>query len=185
MPYRAVAARTAALVAAVLMGACTGELVGPDPSGDPGPDAAAGGSFDAAEGPDQGADAAPASDPTCLPIGGANGSGRHNAGQSCLSCHTGNGAPLFTAGGTLYTDAAGTAPLPGATIVLRDGGGNEVHLITAQNGNFYTTQTLSFPYTVSASGCPDVTIMPTAVDATRASCNASGCHSAGNRIHLP
>src|SRR5687768_14120454 len=53
------------------------------------------------------------------------GTGYHNPGLECLSCHNGQqaGAPIFTIGGTAHSHTAGTLPLVGATVVVIDGNG--------------------------------------------------------------
>lgn len=115
--------------------------------------------------------------------------GHHNPGADCISagCHAaGGGGPRFYVGGTVYTNAAGAAPLPDATIRVVDGNGVEHKLIAADNGNFWTTDNLPTPFTVAGSLCPDLVPMNGAV--TNGSCNVGGCHSAagGNgRIHVP
>jgi hypothetical protein len=120
------------------------------------------------------------------PVLGGLPSGHHNAGAVCLNCHDGNGAaPRWTAAGTIYTTIAGTAPLPGATIHLVDADGVEVVLLSATNGNFWTTQDLAFPLTAKASRCPDTQEMPIGVQLASASCNKGGCHDADMRIALP
>jgi hypothetical protein len=174
----------------LLLAACHGSL---DPRGqssglgddDPaGPDAGEAAGADATP---TGGDPVP--DPGCVPIGGANGSGEHNAGLNCMTagCHDPGGeGPTFTLGGTLYTSVAGTAPQPGALITVRDAANVELQLRTAQNGNFWTGQALTFPLTVAANGCPDVTPMIATVATTGAGCNTTACHDAAtNRIHLP
>jgi len=109
--------------------------------------------------------------------------GHHNAGQACLDCHDGNGAPLFHLAGTLYDSAGGTAPVAGATIVVVDGNGITHKLPTASNGNFYTSQTIPLPAMVSASKCPDTQAMPSSVQDG----NCNSCHQAATtgRVHLP
>ncbi|HTM22350.1 MAG TPA: hypothetical protein VL172_17640 [Kofleriaceae bacterium] len=137
-----------------------------------------------------GADGTPTGDPTpdpgCLPIAAPNGSGHHNAGQDCMNCHAAGGeGPLFTLGGTLFSSVGGTAPVAGATITVHPATGADLALITASNGNFWSTQALTFPLTVGANGCPSVRTMPNPVAADGAGCNGAGCHDAGSRIHLP
>ncbi len=128
-------------------------------------------------------DSAPAA-ATCEPAATILPNGNHNAGEACLTCHDGTGAPLFTLAGTIYTSAAGTTPLAAATVVVTDANGLELKLASATNGNFYTSATIAWPVTVKASKCPDelqMTSQPAVGD-----CN--GCHTAGaaqGRIHLP
>jgi hypothetical protein len=101
-----------------------------------------------------------------------------------MGCHNNLSAALkWTVAGTLYTDAAGTAPVGGATIRVR-GTGGAVQIVTATNGNFFTTQAVTLPTaaaSVDASKCPALAQMQAAV--TTGSCNS--CHGAGFRIHLP
>src|SRR4029079_17872811 len=81
----------------------------------------------------------------------------HNPGQACLTCHDGGtaDAPLWTLAGTLYADGAGTTPLPGGTIIVTDNTGAEIKIISGDNGNFFTSQTIVFPVHIKASRCPD------------------------------
>ena len=111
-------------------------------------------------------------------------SGKHNAGKVCLDCHDGTGAaPRWTAAGTIYTTTDGASPLAGATIHLADAEGKQIALVSAQNGNFWTEEELSFPLTVLASRCPTERAMGGAVPETGAACN--GCHADAMRIALP
>jgi hypothetical protein len=86
------------------------------------------------------------------------GDGHHNPGQNCLDCHNGQqqaqGAPIFTIGGTLYKDAAGTIPRIGATVIIIDSNGKVVKVPTQQNGNFYSSAQLTAPYSLGVSECP-------------------------------
>lgn len=133
---------------------------------------------------DPGVDGAPAACRETVPdVGG----GEHNPGQACIACHLAEGAPQFTLAGTLYTDAAGTAPVVGGTIIVTDATGASVDMITQANGNFWTTQALTYPVRVAASQCPDTVPMAGAITAA-GDCNAGGCHAAGSssgRVHLP
>jgi len=118
---------------------------------------------------------------TCIPAATPPGDGHHNAGLNCLGCHTGAGAPLWTAAGTMYNSAGG--PVAGATITLVDATNKTITLVSAQNGNFWTTTPLSMPLTVKASKCPSSIQMSSKA---QASCNS--CHTAsGNpgRIKMP
>lgn len=87
----------------------------------------------------------------------------------------------FTLGGTLYTDANGSARVGGATIRIVDNNNQTIDLVTGSDGAFYTTRSLAFPITVEASKCPDTQPMPD----TSASGDCNSCHNAGNRVHLP
>lgn len=189
--------RAMAAVLFLLCGACDiGVVEGVDSEshGNPDPDAgSAAPGADVGGGGDAGAggiaDASvpdPAAGDCDQPVTDGLPSGKHNAGKACLSCHDGGGgAPEWTAAGTIYTTTAGAAPLPGATIHLVDADGNEVVVLTALNGNFWTSQALVYPITVRASRCPDTREMPGTLADTSANCNKSGCHDADMRIALP
>jgi hypothetical protein len=118
------------------------------------------------------------------PVTNGLASGEHNAGRNCLECHDGNhGAPHWTAAGTIYTAPTGGSALPGATIHLTDDTGKEIVLVSAQNGNFWTTDSITFPLHPRASSCPDDRAMSGA--APDGGCNRSGCHDSARRIALP
>ena len=83
--------------------------------------------------------------PTCAePTAG--GDGHHRAGEDCLGCHRqgGDGTP-FSVAGTLYADTGGTAPAAGVAIHVLDAAGADVAMITATNGNFWSTDPLVAP----------------------------------------
>jgi len=131
---------------------------------------------------------ATAADPNCSPAAAPNGNGQHNAGTSCIDqgCHDGGGPPpKWTLSGTLYTDIEGTTPLAGGTIIFTDANAQEIKLITASNGNFYTGDPIAFPITVKGSRCPNTVPMIAPVTAAQGSCNLAGCHGAGNRSYVP
>lgn len=112
--------------------------------------------------------------------------GHHNAGQACMAsgCHAAGGnGPRFYIAGTLYTSAAGTAPRPGAHIIIPTGGGTPLTLTVASNGNFWTETPLTVSTKPKASGCPNLVQMSTTT--TDGNCNKSGCHASGARIALP
>jgi hypothetical protein len=92
-----------------------------------------------------------------------------------------SGPLAFTLAGTLFSDGSGSAPVPGATVVITDSGGGRVDLVTHENGNFYTASTIEFPVTVDASKCPDHASMLSPV--TLGGCNS--CHGSSFRIHIP
>jgi hypothetical protein len=119
----------------------------------------------------------------CEPAATQLPNGEHNPGTACLACHNGTLGPLFTLAGTVFTAADGATPVAGGTVILRDAANVEIKLITAQNGNFYTTQAFQAPLTVSASKCPDTKAMMAAAEVGE--CNS--CHQPGmaGRIHLP
>jgi hypothetical protein len=157
--------RALVLVAALGLAGCdVGSLPGIEPDGGP------------PGGPDGGT-----SQFACQPAAVTVPSGNHNAGQNCLqaACHAvGGDGPTWTVAGTLYTDAAGNAPNVGGYITIRDALGVELNLAAAQNGNFYTTQPVTYPVTTWASKCPNV--RPMLAQSATGDCNAAGCHSQGS-----
>jgi hypothetical protein len=145
-------------------------IPGPGPGG---PDGAPGSPDAGVGGPD-----APTAAATCRNAAAPNGSGNHNAGLACNSgnCHGPAGqGPTWTVAGTLYTTAGGGTPIAGATITVRDANGTMLDLVTAQNGNFWTPQTVAMPVTVYASQCP---LLKSMVATATGDCNQ--CHVAGS-----
>ena len=99
-------------------------------------------------------------------------------GENCLRCHSpGNnlGAPVWTAGGTVYPrkDAAEDEGLAGVRVTITGAAGEKVTLTTNAVGNFYTAEPLTKPYRVVLERDGRTKEMP--IDAPAGSCNA--CHS--------
>ena len=89
-------------------------------------------------------------------------------GQDCLECHGGGGeedAKPWTVAGTMGGQ--------GSRIDIADANGKSFTLHAAQNGNFYTAESVRFPLRVSVDG----EAMIQAVSAAMASCNL--CHGSG------
>jgi hypothetical protein len=165
-----------------LLAACTTTIDSTDPQGSPeAPDAgtAVGGGGGGGGGGGVDAGATTSMFP-CKNLGTANGNGHHNAGQDCMQgCHNHG----FTLSGTLY-GAAGTTALAGGTITVTDSAGKTLNLVTAQNGNFYTSQAIAFPITVYASACPTSMPMTASIANGNGGCNKSGCHANGAQGHI-
>lgn len=154
--------RTGALFA-LLGAACYGDMVSTQPAGD---------RF-------EGTPIDPSLQLDCADPIEATDDGHHYEGMACLGCHiAGSSAPEFTLAGTLYADPDGTAPLDGLNVSLVDAAGSRVDVISALNGNFYSTDPINFPVTAFVSACPDVVPMPILL--TLGDCNS--CHVAGDRI---
>ena len=115
----------------------------------------------------------------CIAAVASPGDGHHNPGAECLGCHNGNIATKWTVAGTLY--GGNGAPLSGATIELVQGNGQTLRVATCANGNFYTSQAVTYPLTVRASQCPSDAPMVSTVQA--GGCNS--CHGSAMKIHLP
>lgn len=123
----------------------------------------------------------------------------HNAGMGCMTsagCHstvgTGAAAPAYSYAGTVYRDAAGTQPYPGATILVTLGGTTK-KLIAGNLGNFQITPaelaapTAAATAQTTATVCPAASVMQTKLQAAGdGDCN--NCHRPGgmtDRIHIP
>ena len=124
--------------------------------------------------------------PPCDPPAAPAGDGHHHPGEDCLMCHhQGGEGPPFTFGGTVFASSGGGAPLAGATIHLIDALGTDVVVTTQSNGNFWSTDLVTFPVLAFTSLCPDVKPMLTPLGETDGSCNRAGCHTSGFRMHVP
>ncbi len=101
-------------------------------------------------------------------------------------CHyQGGEGPPFTFGGTLFADSGGSTPLAGGTFHLIDANGTDVIVVSQMNGNFWSTELVTFPVLAFGSLCPDVKPMIAPIRETDGSCNKGGCHTSGFRMHVP
>jgi len=110
----------------------------------------------------------------------------HNTGQNCMECHKsgGDGEGWFTAAGSVYNSAL-TSPYANGTINLttevRNTGITKASIEIDQNGNFYTTEPISFAdgLYVSVTGASGTTkYMSQKI--TTGQCNS--CHDVSNGI---
>lgn len=105
------------------------------------------------------------------------GDGYHLPGTDCQSaCHDHG----FTISGTIFTDATGTTPYPGATVTIRDKNLKMFSAVTETNGNFWTMETFDYPFRAWVTSCPDTAIMSDTVDKNTGlgtSCNQGVCHN--------
>jgi hypothetical protein len=107
--------------------------------------------------------------------------GHHNTGKSCFdNCHNHG----FTLAGTLYTTSTSNTGAAGATVTVVDSTNKTVDIVVSTNGNFYTSQPLSFPVLVMASACPSAVKMNVAVAATGRGCNTCHDPNAGMQMYL-
>jgi hypothetical protein len=96
-------------------------------------------------------------------------------GQACLSCHDD-----FSAAGTVYADMNGSAARSGVTVTLVDDASQTVNLTSNSAGNFYTSESLTFPVTIHVvSGTDEATML----SANSGDCNS--CHSASGSAGAP
>jgi hypothetical protein len=124
--------------------------------------------------------------PPCDQPATAMTDGYHHPGEDCLMCHyQGGEGPPFTFGGTLYTSSGGSTALAGGTFHLIDAMGTDVIVVSQLNGNFWSTDLVTFPVVAFGSLCPDVKPMIAPLTETDGSCNRAGCHTSGFRLHVP
>lgn len=109
-------------------------------------------------------------------------------GSDCLACHVRGGdreAPPWSAGGTAFVDADGTAPLEDAIVRVTDSNGDVVEMETNGVGNFYTMRTLVPPLQAEIEVDGAVRTMGSSVET--GACGS--CHScdgaAGAKIYGP
>ena len=178
--------------AVLVVSACTVGTVGTSgpPGGGGGPDASSQGGADAPSGSidaptGSGSGSGSGSGNGCINAVTANlPDGHHNPGQDCMNgCHNHG----FTLSGTLFTSINSNTAVVGATVVVKDANGQTVKMVSATNGNFYTSTAIAFPITVLATECPNVSAMSAQVTQGQGGCNKVGCHTAGaqGHIHLP
>ena len=119
----------------------------------------------------------------CITKQTSPGDGHHNAGMDCMDgCHNHG----FTLAGTVFNAVNGSTAVVGATVQVIDANNQTIDIVTQNNGNFYTSTAVKFPVTVLATSCPNIQPMAATVSGTSVvGCNQSGCHTSGNRIHLP
>ncbi|MBN2799025.1 MAG: hypothetical protein JXX28_07740 [Deltaproteobacteria bacterium] len=99
-------------------------------------------------------------------------------GANCLACHSddvSSEAPTFGAGGTVFADADGAAPVSGAIIRITDADGQVVELTSNAVGNFYTRTDLAMPISAEVELNGNVMAMYT----TPSTAACSTCHSCG------
>ena len=168
------------LLAAGCLG--TGDIDLRDAASEPALDAAADETSDPTPGDPPESDPSDDGEPDCEPEQTPTGSEGHQAGTDCMSCHDSmTGSRRWTVAGTLYSDASGSSPVSGATIIVNDAAGAALRLVTHPNGNFSTNEAVELPLSVAASLCPDSAEMLSS--ASSGGCNS--CHDSSFRVHLP
>ncbi len=107
----------------------------------------------------------------------------------CLSCHNGDqGVHAFMAGGTVFTNAAGSAPAIDYEVRVVDTSTNAVFSAhTDANGNFWIepgAQLAAGPFMIGVRNGEHVQAMPVLQRALE--CNGSACHGGmQGPIHVP
>lgn len=108
-------------------------------------------------------------------------------GSDCVACHTPVGVPehVFTAGGTAFVDAEGSAPLTGGTITLTGDDGGVVTMPINGAGNFYTSAAIVTPFTakITVDGVDREMVTPQTTGACD-SCHRCG-GAAGGKLFQP
>jgi hypothetical protein len=118
------------------------------------------------------------------PVGYEYGQAGGLDGVGCLGqCHNGNNVgPTFTVGGSVWNRRLeGGQPVAGATVVVIDGAGKVIEMVTNSAGQFYTNKSVTLPLRTYASGCPDS--IPMEANAT-GNCGTGACHGSNNKIYL-
>ena len=138
--------------------------------------------------------------PTCTSNvtygGGSDGSGSMYPGQACITCHASRGgeAPTFVIAGTLYptghepNNCDGVNGTTGARVVVTAGNGTSVTLTPNSAGNFYSSTSMSPPYTakvVNAAGVERVMISTASIGDCNRCHTQTGANGAPGRITLP
>lgn len=96
-------------------------------------------------------------------------------GSDCLACHSPGGdrdADNFGAGGTIYTDWAGSSPMGNVTVRVTDATGKVVEMNSYRSGNFYTEQNLTPPLRAEVENEYGIIEMDRTVDDG----NCNSCH---------
>lgn len=123
-------------------------------------------------------------------IKGDHGGDGNPAKKSCLDgqCHgQGGEGPRFIAGGTVFSDLAGTMPAAQIEVRIRDAAGNASLARTDTNGNFFVRASngnVTFPAQTAARDATNT--RPMVASIANGDCNSSSCHGgAQGFIHVP
>ena len=110
------------------------------------------------------------------PEGTSNGSGStHNSGKNCNGCHDD-----VEYSGTIYSDAAGSSRVSGASIVVTENNGNIITMISDNSGNFWSNSgNAGAGYSVTIPGnSTNMVVKPTS-----GACSSGGCHDS-SRVYI-
>jgi mono/diheme cytochrome c family protein len=119
--------------------------------------------------------------------GGDNGSPLMHPGAACNGCHQVSGGPSFRVAGTVFPtlhepiDCNGSGTNPPLTVGILDADGNTTAMSVNEAGNFYTTETLTFPLRVAVYDGNSTRVMRGTVPS--GDCNS--CHTAKGNNGAP
>ncbi len=101
-------------------------------------------------------------------------------GTDCLGCHQqgGKANSVFTVAGTVMTSSTCPTAVKGATVMITDNGGSSFELLSNEVGNFFSSDPVQLPLTVSVQ--LDGAIYEMASPSPQGSCGA--CHSEGSQL---
>ncbi|MFC1619862.1 hypothetical protein ACFL45_07945 [Candidatus Neomarinimicrobiota bacterium] len=111
----------------------------------------------------------------------------HHSGENCMSCHDGGGSGTgwFKVAGTIY-QSDGITPYPNTTVSLyadaASGGDLEMTVEVDGNGNFYTTESVSWGIGLVATATSDSDTRTMSSRVTDGACNL--CHGVAAAITL-
>jgi hypothetical protein len=122
-----------------------------------------------------------------------------NPGQACIKCHAqeGPGAPQFTIAGTVFPTghvpdsclptSAQSADLTKAQVVITDKNNQTLTLAVNTSGNFYSLQTIAFPFTAKVvyQGKQRAMATPQSTGDCNTCHTNAGSNNAPGRIALP
>lgn len=119
-----------------------------------------------------------------------DGSATMNPGEACIACHATGEGPTFTVAGTVMGalgDIDDCVGVEGVTVTLTDANGDVTTLTSNGTGNFFTSDPIVMPYTVTLSADGRTTAMSAAQsDGDCASCHTeAGENAAPGRVVAP
>ena len=121
---------------------------------------------------------------------GDQGSPSMHPGGNCIECHSSGEGPHFSIAGTVMNDSKDDTNcdgVSGVTIALKGSDGQTVTLTSNGAGNFYSSNAVATPYTVTLTYNGKTRQMTAAqTDMNCANCHtAEGANGAPGRILLP
>jgi len=101
-------------------------------------------------------------------------------GTDCLACHKkgGKATAVFTVAGTVMATTTCPTAAEGVTVTVEDSAGSALELLTNEVGNFFSSEPLELPLTVSVE--VDGATYPMMSPSPSGSCGF--CHSEGSKV---